>query len=309
MFLLVEELTGVSDKKGWWRKVCSLLSIGKKNFFTFGEVWQDDDEARIAEFIGRNTERDEEFIGVDAAIDFPMRKRLVDVCKGIAPPKDLADHFDYRLKILRQIVSSHGDAGKNYVTFLDNHDLDRRFHNKQFPGQTKLALICLLCMQGVPCIYYGTEQGLDGAGNMREYAREALWGLANAFNEQEDLYQFIGELSKLRAAVPALRYGRQYFRPCSGDGINFGHSPYNGGLIAFSRVLNDKEVLILANTNTESGVVVDVVVDKNLHSEGSEWEVLFPLARRGTFQTRSRSQGVFRTIQIELPPSDYLILT
>jgi hypothetical protein len=42
------------------------LSIGKKNFLTFGEVWQDDDEARIAEFIGRNTTRPG-FIGVDAS--------------------------------------------------------------------------------------------------------------------------------------------------------------------------------------------------------------------------------------------------
>ncbi|MCF6406407.1 hypothetical protein L3C95_26160 [Chitinophaga filiformis] len=285
------------------------LSIGKKNFFTFGEVWQDDDEARIAEFIGRNTEKDEEFIGVDAAIDFPMRKRLVDVCKGFAAPKDLADHFDYRLKVLRQIVSSHGDAGKNYVTFLDNHDLDRRFHHKQFPGQTKLALTCLLCMQGVPCIYYGTEQGLDGAGNMREYAREALWGQPNAFNEHDDMYKFISQLSSLRAAVPALRYGRQYFRPCSGDGVNFGHSPYKGGVIAFSRVLNDEEVLVVANTSTENDVLVDVVIDKNLHPEGSEWEVLFPVAKRGILSAHSRSQGVFRTIQVQLSPMECLILT
>jgi glycosidase len=284
------------------------LSIGKKNFFTFGEVWQDDDEARIAEFIGRNTEKDHEFIGVDAAIDFPMRKRLVDVCKGFAPPKHLADHFDHRLKTLRQIVSSHGDAGRHYVTFLDNHDLDRRFHNKQFPDQTKLALTCLLCMQGIPCIYYGTEQGLDGSGNVREYAREALWGLPDAFDEQDDLYTFISELSWLRATVPALRYGRQYFRPCSGDGVHFGHSPYKGGVIAFSRVLNDKEIVIVANTNTQQDVQVDVVVDKNLHPEGSEWEILFPLARRGMLMAGSRSQGDFRTIQVELAAMEFLVV-
>jgi hypothetical protein len=29
---------------------------------------------------------------------------------------------------LKTIVSSQGDAGKNYVTFLDNHDLNERFH-------------------------------------------------------------------------------------------------------------------------------------------------------------------------------------
>ena len=89
------------------------LSIGKKNFFTFGEVWQDNNEAAIARFIGRNTLKDEDIIGVDAAIDFPMRKRLCDVIKCNAAPKVLADQFDERRKTLKTIVSSQGDAGKN----------------------------------------------------------------------------------------------------------------------------------------------------------------------------------------------------
>jgi hypothetical protein len=43
------------------------LSIGKKNFFTFGEVF--DGEERIAEFIGRNTRDARATVGVDAALD------------------------------------------------------------------------------------------------------------------------------------------------------------------------------------------------------------------------------------------------
>lgn len=46
------------------------LSIGKKNFFSFGEVF--DGEERIAEFIGRNTRDSSELVGVDAALDFPF---------------------------------------------------------------------------------------------------------------------------------------------------------------------------------------------------------------------------------------------
>ena len=45
------------------------LSIGKKNFFTYGEVFDDEDE--IAEFIGRNTRDSGDMVGVDAALDFP----------------------------------------------------------------------------------------------------------------------------------------------------------------------------------------------------------------------------------------------
>ncbi len=284
------------------------LSIGKKNFFTFGEVWQDNDEARIAEFIGRNTEKDDDFIGVDAAIDFPMRKRLVEVCKAFAPPSDLALHFDYRLQTLRKIVSSHGDAGRHYVTFLDNHDLSGRFHNKNFPAQTKMALTLLMAMQGIPCIYYGTEQGLDGNGDRREYAREALWGIANAFSDQHELYQLLQDLSLLRNAQPALRYGRQYFRPCSGNGTDFGYSPYKGGVIAFSRILNDKEVLVVANTHGEQQTTVHVVVDANINPEGKRWDILFPFDEQGLFPEGSKTQGMYRTIKVTLPPMKVLLL-
>ncbi len=50
------------------------LSIGKKNFFSYGEVF--DGEERIAEFIGRDTRDGNDRLGVDAALDFPLLFRL-----------------------------------------------------------------------------------------------------------------------------------------------------------------------------------------------------------------------------------------
>jgi glycosidase len=107
-----------------------------------------------------------------------------------------------------------------------------------------------MTMQGIPCIYYGSEQGLEGNGDRREFAREALWGRANAFAQDHRLYNHIKDLSALRNMYPALRYGRQYFRQCSGNDSDFGYSPFNGGVIAFSRILNSQELLVAANTNT-----------------------------------------------------------
>ena len=43
---------------------------------------------------------------------------------------------------------------EHYVTFLDNHDLNERFHQPRYVGQTKLALACLMTLQGIPCIYF-----------------------------------------------------------------------------------------------------------------------------------------------------------
>ena len=68
------------------------------------------------------------------------------------------------------------------MTFLDNHDQCARFGYTgpaQRADQIVLGLACLLTLQGVPCLYYGTEQGLSGhnldcAHSDNSLVREAL---------------------------------------------------------------------------------------------------------------------------------------
>ena len=48
------------------------LQIGKKNFFTYGEVLDSQAEEDIARFIGRSTSDGSELVGVDAALDYPL---------------------------------------------------------------------------------------------------------------------------------------------------------------------------------------------------------------------------------------------
>jgi hypothetical protein len=63
-------------------------SIGKRNFFTFGEVLDKTAEKDIPRFIGRNTldVSNQQTIGVDAALDYPLFSALKPVLKGLAPP-------------------------------------------------------------------------------------------------------------------------------------------------------------------------------------------------------------------------------
>lgn len=56
------------------------------------------------------------------------------------------------------------------------------------------AILYVLMGQGIPIIYYGTEQGFSGGSDPQ--CREALW--PTAFNEGGSLYAFIGEVNKLR---------------------------------------------------------------------------------------------------------------
>jgi glycosidase len=269
------------------RELC--LSIGKKNFFIFGEVF-DTSDARIATFVGRNAMDPDDPIGADAALDFPLVYSLPNAAKGLAAPSTISTVFETRQTAEEGILSTHGDASQYFVTFLDNHDLKKRFYyvNPASPDayddQVPMGLACLLALQGIPCVYYGTEQGLHGPLDpsavplaLRDAAvREALWGKTpTAFDTTHPFYRSLTTLTTLRASEPAMRYGRQYFRPISGDGHSFGVSPYAPGVLAFSRILNDREIVVVANADPASDHAVDVIVDDALNPIGSTLRILY----------------------------------
>ena len=255
------------------------LSIGKKNFFTFGEVY--DNEEQIARFIGRQTGQGGDLVGVDAALDFPLFYKLPAVAKGLLSPAEVVGIFEHRKQVQKDLISSHGEAGRYFVTFLDNHDQRQRFFFSpaespmEYADQLTLGVACLFALQGIPCLYYGTEQGLHGSGDQDAAVREALWGQQDAFNPGHPFYTAIAELAVIRRNQPALRYGRQYFRPVSGDGSHFGLSTFPQGVLAFSRILNNQEVVVLANTNTQSGWTGEVIVDLALNPVGSCYQSIF----------------------------------
>lgn len=253
------------------------LSIGKKNFFTFGEVA--DNEYIIAQFVGRNHQGDEGF-GIDAALDFPLYHILPHVAKGICDVRELHKVFAERKHAQQGRISSHGEAGRYFVCFLDNHDQHARFNNQMTDErQVTMGVALLFCLQGIPCLYYGTEQGLQGTVdahgnpdyNSAEAVREALWGKPDAFDRQHPLFQQIKRLAELRHGDPALRYGRLYFRRVSHNGRDFGYSYGMGGIVAFSRILSGREVLVVANTSTSRHFQGHVLVDADLNRQAKAY--------------------------------------
>jgi len=232
--------------------------IGKQDFFLFGEIVADD--GTIQRYIGRNSRipgTEERFPSLDAALDFPLYFVLEEVIKGFLNPWHLRDRYDR----FRTLYADHGAAGQYFVTFLDNHDqmarAYRRFmHRNPFPRQAVLAMGYLLTSQGVPCLYYGTEQGFDGGGDSDRYVRECMfggrWGAFETtgrhfFKLRHAIYRGIAEIAGVRAREAALRYGRQYFREISGNGVDFGH-PFDGNCtLAFSRILDTTEIVVALN--------------------------------------------------------------
>ncbi len=254
--------------------------IGKHNFFIFGEVVGDD--LTLQRYIGRNSRiegTNERFPSLDACLDFPLYFILEEVIKGFVNPSHLRDRYE-RFKTL---YADHGEAARYFVTFVDNHDQMsrpyRRFmHNSPYPQQTVLTVGYLLTGQGIPCIYYGTEQGFDGGGDNDCYVRECMfggkWGAFDTtgvhfFDEQHQIYQGIRSIARIRAQEPALRYGRQYFREISEDGNVFGYPATGRCTLAFSRILDTVEVVVLLNLDASKRQDC-ITVDRNVTPPGSK---------------------------------------
>src|SRR5271165_6802274 len=189
------------------------LSIGKKNFFTFGEVLDSSEEADIARFIGRNTTTGSDansMVGVDAALDYPLFNVLTPTVKGFSAPSAVVAMYNLRKQTEQFILSSHGDASRFFATFLDNHDMKARIRFEQpgnvdeFDDQVTMGVACLYSLPGIPCLYYGTEQGLHGSGS-DPAVREALWGIDPTFPQNTSFYLEIQKIAAVRSAQPALR--------------------------------------------------------------------------------------------------------
>jgi glycosidase len=235
--------------------------------------------------------------------------------------------YHRRKEIERDVLSSHGDATRYFVTFLDNHDVKERLRYVapddagRFDDQVTLGLTCLLTLPGIPCIYYGTEQGLHGHGT-DEAVREALWG-GPGFDRAHPFFAEIAKLSQLREALPSLRYGRFYFRPISGDAHTFGISPYPQGVLAYSRILNDEETLVIANTNAAQPATIYAIVDASLNAAGSTLRVVYrnkpgeaPAAAVGEFDgvlvyevDGTFGTGPVRAVSVTLQPLEVQVLT
>jgi len=276
--------------------------IGKQNFFIFGEVVADD--MTLQRYIGRNTRiegTNERFPSLDACLDFPLYFSLEEAIKGLVNPSVLRDRYE-RFKTL---YADHGAAGQYFVTFVDNHDQMsrpfRRFmHGNPFVRQAVLAVGYLLTSQGVPCIYYGTEQGFDGGGDNDSYVRECMfggkWGAFDTtghhfFDTNHKVYRDISKIAAVRQSEPALRYGRQYFREISGNGTDFGHPLSGGCTLAYSRILDDCEVLVAMNL--ESSPRNDfVTVDSGLNPAGKKMVDLLDQSRQVTVEKTGQRHAV-----------------
>jgi glycosidase len=262
------------------------MSIGKENFYLIGEITGG--RQRAFETL--------EITGLDAALgidDIPDKMEYM--LKGYRNPSDYFSLFRNSELVHKE---SHIWFRNKVVTLFDDHDQVRKGMNKARYCATDSGAVSLVAVLGlnltslgIPCIYYGSEQGFDGKGEGDRYIRESMFGgdfgafrskSRHFFQEENPWFPEIRKIIEVRNRQITLRRGRQYLRPISGDGVNFGLPVLMGSkmnsIVAWSRIFNDQEILCAFNTDIENETIAYVTIDSELHVNDSKVKCLYASA-------------------------------
>jgi glycosidase len=293
-------------------------SLGKDNFYLIAEITGGRDRAY-------NTR---EVTGVDAVLGIDdVQDKLEYLTKGFRNP---ADYFDLFRNSLQVRADSHVWFRDKVVTMTDDHDQIRKGENKgRFCAADRGAdlLIAMLGLNaatlGIPCIYYGTEQAFDGQGSGNgsdRYIRESMFGgLFGAFrtrdrhffNEGHPAYKELSKMLALREKEPALRRGRQFLRPISGDGVNFGLPAMVGSqlrsVVPWSRIFVEDELICAINTDPDNTRSAWVTIDDSLHTAGEKLTCLYSSngAQVGTQVTVEARNG--KAVHLAVPRGGFVV--
>ena len=285
-------------------------SLGKKNFFLFGELVGPDH--LYNNYIGPKTPVSANdktiYYGLNSVLDFPLHHILPDVILGKTSPGRLIDRYES----LRQSAVHRGEFGEFLVTFLDNHDqvgqsAKHRFGKDANDKQIIAGVGFLLCALGTPCIYYGTEQGFNGSGDGDWAVREAMFNFnnktTNSLNKNSRIYSAIAQIASLRNQSRVLKFGRMYTRPTSTDGIRFHFPECKECLLAFSRLLFDEEIVVAFNASVHKTKTEYIQVESN---GSTSYHFLFGGSGSVPIQTTENQQTSY--IKLTMEPLSFIIL-
>ena len=250
--------TALEVDMGCWQSFCPAIhsyaaTNGNTNFFMFGEV-DNGSETIVAPYTGTEDGGPFEF---DSVVDYPLYDNAIQSVFATATGATslIQNHYN-------SVDALYDPASRmQLVTFLDNHDNPRFLSTSEANNNTnrlEVALAFLYTSRGIPCLYYGTEQGFDGttdpndredmfAGEFKDGPGGTVLQLsspgADNFNTTHPLFLWVAQLNNFRRLYPTLTLGSY---------VNQADNFTGPGLFAYSRVLNTQEVFVVFNTASSS---------------------------------------------------------
>lgn len=146
--------------------------------------------------------------------------------------------------------------GKHLLNFVDNHDVARISSVLTNPKHLPLIYGLLFAMPGIPCIYYGSEWGVEGK---KERGSDA--NLRPSFDEPitNDLSEIIAIMLKVRREEPALCYGNYEKLLLTNKQFIFERA-YNGDRILVA--INADDQPFSAHFNANAGRAMNLLTNK-----------------------------------------------
>ncbi len=281
-----------------------LAAKGKKNFLMFGEAFDGNDK-----LLGSYTQPNR----LDSVFYFSQHFQVFrDVFQYANDPeqkgtKQIADLWAERPKNYGTEPQQDGigvPPTKALVNFLDNHDVARflfyaRGNEADKKASMRNALTLLMTEDGIPCLYYGTEQ--DFAGGNDPANREVLWN--TGFSTSGDTFLHFSKLARIRKTYAALRRGDQNVIFST---THTGDEP-DAGLFAFERTGGDAQnayALVVLNTNGKKAGTTETAgkgMATSLNAGITLVDVLDPESPRFTVDAD-------KTVKVTVPPQRGRIL-
>lgn len=210
----------------------------REDFFIFGEVLTADD-AKAGSYTqsapdGRR--------GFDAVFNFSMTEAVRDVFARHQSVARIARSMEH-LRLYNPF------ARPRLLHFIDNHDLNRFLAVAD--GDTSAmrnALTFVYGLQGIPLVYYGTEQEFSGGTEHDWQNRESMfpggWGAprAGAFDTTNAMFRHVTALNHLRARSTVLNRGSM--RLLSADSLR--------GVLVIERRIAGASAYVLVNAGSSS---------------------------------------------------------
>lgn len=216
-----------------------LARQGKRRFFLIGEAFDANPLDRVR-FTGETG-------SLDATFDFSLKFDVIDKVILEGQPTELARAALQDNEALYRPFEHPNGIGvgpwQARVGIVDNHDTWRLRGELDRFDSARLALIVLMTIDAIPCVYYGTEQEFRGQGGSE--SRERMWD--SGFRTDVPTYTLLRELIALRHSNPILRRGDLTVRYTSEeDGLS---EVEDAGMLAYERQLDGERMLIVLNAH------------------------------------------------------------
>ncbi len=233
----------------FWREFRKVVKEAKADAYIVGEIWHNS----LPWLMG------DQF---DSTMNYPF----TGACMQYFAYNN-ANHKEFTELINNTMMRYTRQVNEVMFNMVDSHDTSR-FLNKCGGDirKLRLAVAFTLTYVGTPCIYYGTEIGMDG-GEDPDCRRTMEWDRSKWNIE---LFDFFKALIQLRKEYKALRRG------------SFEWIETNNDVIGYIREMEEERILVLMNNNEAEKNIsfiingesyFDLLENKEIKLDSSEAEI------------------------------------